>query len=180
MTTKLKWFLAFLLVSLPLDQISKTMIVHRFHYGERLTVIDDFFTITHVRNPGGAFSFFADGPVEYRMLFFIGAALVALVLLVVFLRQLEPDSRLAASALGMIMGGAVGNLTDRLVYGEVIDWLEFQLTATYTWPTFNIADSTIVVGVAILMVEVFYAEEPAESEEPVSGDVPPASPKSAG
>ncbi len=179
MSTKLKWVLAFLLVSYPADQISKTWIVQDFHYGERLGVIRDFFTITHVRNPGGAFSFFADGPVEYRMAFFVGASIVALVLLVIFLRQLEPESRLAASALGMIMGGAMGNLTDRLVYGEVIDWLEFQLTATYTWPTFNIADSTIVVGVAILMVEVFLAEEPTQEEGGVSSEIPPAAPKGA-
>jgi signal peptidase II len=149
-------FLLPLAIILPLDQITKTAIVKLFYYGERVSVIPGFFELTHVRNPGGAFSFFADGPAEIRMTFFIGSTVVALVLLVMFLRRLEPDAALSAMALGSIMGGALGNLIDRLVYGEVIDLLMFHLTASYTWPTFNVADSAIVVGVAILMLEIVF------------------------
>ncbi len=164
MAPKIRWFLASLALALPLDQLSKIWIVKNFHYGERVRVIQGFFDLTHVRNPGGAFSFFADGPAEQRMVFFIGSTLVAIVLLILFLRRLEPQARLSALALGSILGGAVGNLTDRLVYGEVIDFLDFHLWGGYTWPTFNIADSAIVLGVGILLVEIFLQNDEARPQ----------------
>ena len=74
-----------------------------------------------VRNPGGAFSFFASGPYAWRMAFFVGTTSVALVLLLIFLARHEPHARLSPLALGAIMGGALGNLLDRLIHGEVID-----------------------------------------------------------
>lgn len=157
-STNLRWFLAMLLVSLPLDQASKQWILSGFHYGERQVVIPGVFDLTHVRNPGGAFSFFATAPAGQRMIFFIGTTLLAIGLLIVFYRRLEPGARVSAAALGMILGGAVGNLIDRIVYGEVIDFLDVHLWGGYTWPTFNLADSFIVVGVAILIVEIFVGE----------------------
>lgn len=173
MAPKLKYFLTALAITLPLDQLTKYLIVDKFHYGERLVVIPGFFDLTHVRNPGGAFSFFASGPVEVRMTFFIGSTLIAIVLLLVFLKQHPPQTRLSPFALGMIMGGAVGNLTDRLRVGEVIDFLDVHLWGGYTWPTFNIADSAIVVGVAILMIEIFFQQEEAEPED-LTADSPSA------
>jgi len=159
-TPKLYFFLATLLVSLPLDQLTKHWIVSRFYYGQTRSVIPGFFDLTYVRNPGGAFSFFADGLPEQRMVFFIGTTVLAIGLLIVFFRRLEPQARLSALALGTILGGAVGNLIDRLRYGEVIDFLDFHLWGGYTWPTFNLADSFIVVGVGILMLEILFDREP--------------------
>lgn len=161
MTTKLKWFLAALAVALPLDQITKYWIIAKFHYGEVHPVIPGFFDLTHVRNPGGAFSFFAHGPSEWRMAFFVGTTSIALVLLVIFLIRHESEARLSPLALGAIMGGALGNLLDRLVHGEVIDFLDVHVYGGYTWPTFNVADSAIVIGVFILMIEVFFFEQPS-------------------
>ena len=175
MATKYRWFLAALALALPLDQLSKIWIVKSFHYGERLQVIPGFFDLTHVRNPGGAFSFFASGPAEQRMIFFVGSTVLAIVLLALFLRRLEPQARLAALALGIILGGAVGNLIDRLVYGEVIDFLDFHLWGGYTWPTFNVADSVIVVGVGILLVEIFMQDD---GEQPRRISTDPASTES--
>jgi signal peptidase II len=94
------------------------------------------------------------------MVFFIGTTLLAIGLLIVFFRRLEPQARLSALALGVILGGAIGNLIDRLYYGEVIDFLDFHLWGGYTWPTFNLADSFIVVGVGILMLEILFDREP--------------------
>jgi len=166
MAPKFVWFLIALAIALPLDQATKTWIVNNFHYGEELVVIPGFFDLTHVRNPGGAFSFFADGPPGQRMAFFIGSTLVAIVLLIVFLVRHDPRERLAPFALGAILGGALGNLIDRLVYSEVIDFLNFHLFGGYTWPTFNIADSAIVLGVAVLMADVFlHGEQEDEAEE---------------
>lgn len=164
MAPKLKYFLAALAIALPLDQITKHLIIGNFHYGERLEVIPGLFDLTHVRNPGGAFSFFATGPAELRMTFFIGSTLIAIVLLLVFLRQHPANTRLSPLALGMIMGGAIGNLLDRLRFGEVIDFLDFHLWGGYTWPTFNVADSMIVVGVAILMIEIFFQQDEQSDE----------------
>ncbi len=159
MTPKTSIFLISLLVSLPLDQLTKQWIIRNIHYADRIEVIPGLFDLTHVRNPGGAFSFFADGPFEQRMFFFIGTTLVAIVLLLLFLRKLMPEERLSALALGIILGGALGNLIDRIVYGEVIDFLDVHLLGGYTWPTFNVADSCIVIGVGILIGEIFLIEE---------------------
>lgn len=158
MNAKLRWFLGTLLIALPVDQITKRMVMADFYYGERLTVIPGFFDLTYVRNPGGAFSFFATGPVEIRMAFFVGTTIVAIGLLLVFYRRLTDDAVLSAAALGTILAGAIGNLIDRLAYGEVVDFLDFYI-ASYAWPTFNVADSCIVVGVGILILEIFLFDE---------------------
>ena len=163
MTEKSKWFLLALAVTLPLDQLTKYAIVARLGYGERLAVVPGLLDLTYVRNPGGAFSFFASGAYEWRMAFFVGATSVALVLLLIFLARHEPHARLSPLALGAIMGGALGNLIDRLVHGEVIDFLDVHLFGGYTWPTFNVADSAIVVGVALMVLEVFFSEPPPDA-----------------
>ena len=176
MAEKNRFFLVSLIVTLGLDQITKYWIISEFYYGERHSVITGLFELTHVRNPGGAFSLFADGSLVGRMIFFVGMTGVAIVLLLVFFRRLEPELRLTAAALGGILGGALGNLADRLVHREVIDFLDFHIGSHY-WPTFNLADSFIVVGVAILLIEMFFEPE-GDSENGDANAVasePPAS-----
>jgi signal peptidase II len=162
--------------TLLIDQLTKLWIVNRFSYGERWVVIPDFFNLTHVRNPGGAFSFLATVSEDIRQAFFLGTGALAIVLLLTFFRRLEPGEWLSAMAIGGVLGGAIGNLTDRIVYGEVIDFLDFRLFGGYVWPTFNMADSWIVVGVGILMIEMFIEPEsepelpPAESSPELDPD----------
>ncbi len=158
MAPKMMWFLATFAIVYPLDQLTKRWIVTHFYYGENLTVIAGLFDLTHVRNPGGAFSLFATGSSDYRLAFFLVAGAIAVALLIVFYRRLHSGALISAAALGGILGGALGNLTDRVVYGEVIDWLDFHV-GSYTWPTFNVADSCIVVGVCVLILEVFLNPE---------------------
>jgi len=165
MTAKLFLFLATFLTAYSLDQITKRVVMARFYYGERFEVIPGLFDITYVRNPGGAFSIFANGPQEIRLAFFIGTGVLAVGLLLVLYRRLEAHALLAATALGTILGGALGNLTDRIDHGEVIDFLDFHV-AGYTWPTFNVADSCIVVGVTFLIFEIFMTPEPKPEGEP--------------
>lgn len=172
LSRKLRVFLPTFVVTLVIDQVTKIEIVERFVYGERLVVIPGFFNLTHVRNPGGAFSFLANLSDGWREAFFLGTGALAIVLLIAFLRRLEPDEWLAPLAIGGVLGGAIGNLTDRIVYGEVIDFLDFRLIGGYVWPTFNMADCWIVVGVGILMAQMFFEEDP---EEGTSDDVPLAS-----
>lgn len=169
-SAKLRWFLVPLLISYPLDQITKHWIAANFYYGERQTVIPDLFDLTYVRNPGAAFSLFASGPAEIRMVFFVSTALIAVVLLLVFFRRLPSDDLLSAAAVGAILAGALGNLTDRLRVGEVIDFLDFYI-GSYTWPTFNVADSCIVVGVGILILQIFLQPEEQDEQSSASDSI---------
>jgi len=153
-------------ITLLIDQLTKLWIVNRFSYGEQWVVIPDFFNLTHVRNPGGAFSFLATVSEDIRQAFFLGTGALAIVLLLAFFRRLEPGEWLSATAIGGVLGGAIGNLTDRIVHGEVIDFLDFRLFGGYVWPTFNMADSWIVVGVGILMIEMFIEPESESESEP--------------
>lgn len=159
MTAKLRAFLTAAGIALPLDVASKEWVIRTLAFGERMPVIDGFFDLTHVRNPGAAFSMLAHTPDWFRVWFFPLMGIVALWLIVSFLRKLAPGDRLAACALGLILGGASGNLLDRLRHGgEVVDFLRVQLWRGYSWPDFNFADSFIVVGVALLIFELFAAE----------------------
>jgi signal peptidase II len=165
---KLKLFLPVFAVTFAIDQWTKSWILARFSYGEEQVVIPGFFNLTHVRNPGGAFSFLATLPGELRQVFFLGTGLLAIVLLLVFLRRIEARDWIAATAIGGVLGGAIGNLMDRVRHGEVVDFLDFRLIGGYIWPTFNMADCWIVVGVALLMIQMFFEPEPAAESE--SGD----------
>lgn len=158
MTPKLRVFLATAGIALPLDIASKEWVIRSLDFADRVPVIDGFFYLTHVRNPGAAFSMLANAPEWFRAWFFPLMGLVALALIVSFFRKLAPWDRLAACALGLILGGASGNLLDRLRHGEVVDFLRVQLWRDYSWPDFNFADSFIVIGVGLLILELFAAE----------------------
>ena len=149
--------LAFVL-SLGLDLLSKYLVESNLQYGDRKPVIEGFFYLTRVRNPGAAFGLFRTAPEPLRLFFFISVSLVAVVIILSFFRRLAPGDRLSASALGCILGGAVGNLVDRVRYHEVVDFLHFQLWAGYSWPDFNLADSFIVIGGALLVLELVASE----------------------
>jgi len=164
MTPKLRIFSVALAVSLVLDQASKIWIVQSLSYADRITVIENFFYITHVRNPGAAFGLLASSPEPFRLTFFITVTLIAIALIFSFYRRLAPGDRLSALALGLILGGAAGNLIDRIVYTEVIDFLHFRLWSGYSWPDFNLADSFIVVGVGLLVLELLAAEGEQRAE----------------
>ena len=168
MTPKSRLFLTAFAISLALDQLTKGWIIETLTFSDRVSVIDGFFYLTHVRNPGAAFSLFATAPAEIRGPFFIVVTLVAIGLIISFLRKLSPGERLSAFALGLILGGAVGNLIDRLVHGEVIDFLHIRLWTGHSWPDFNLADSFIVIGVALLVLELFASEGEAISDPPGS------------
>jgi signal peptidase II len=151
------------LVSVLLDQATKLAVAANLGFADRIPVIEDFFYITHARNPGAAFGLFSDAPVVVRLTLFIGITLVALGMVVNFYRKLAPGDRFSALSLGLILGGAVGNLIDRVFRGEVVDFLHFRLWGGYQWPDFNLADSFIVVGVAFLVIELLAAEGEARN-----------------
>ena len=158
MTPKLRIGLAAFLITLTVDLVSKYLIEAHLHYGDQRPIIEGFFYLTHVRNPGAAFGLFRDAPVTIRLSFFIGVSTVAVGIILSFFHKLAPGDRLSALALGMILGGAIGNLVDRIRYQEVVDFLHFRLWQGYSWPDFNFADSFIVVGVGLLVLELLATE----------------------
>jgi signal peptidase II len=134
-----------------LDQVSKWWIARNMELHQSLSVIEGFFNITYVRNAGAAFGLLAGLPAAVRAPLFVGVSLLALTVLVVFFRGLRPEERGLRLALAAVLGGALGNLIDRIRYGEVIDFLDVHWRG-YHWPAFNLADSCITVGIAVLIL----------------------------
>ena len=158
MTPKFRVAISAFIIVLVLDLATKIAIDMHLSYADKIPVIPGFFYLTHVRNTGAAFGLFSDAPQLYRLVFFISVSLVAVGIIVGFYRKLSPGDRLAALALGLILGGAVGNLIDRIFRQEVIDFLHFRIWRGYSWPDFNVADSAIVVGVGFLVLELLASE----------------------
>jgi signal peptidase II len=141
------------------DQLSKLYIDRTFALYESVTVVPNFFEITYLRNKGAAFGILADS--SLRVPFFIVASLVAVAVILWYLRQVGRDQVVQQIALSLILGGALGNLIDRVRLGEVIDFLYFHWYRHY-WPAFNVADSAICVGVGLLLVSMWQAERRAK------------------
>jgi signal peptidase II len=137
-------------VVLIIDQFTKWYIRRRFSLYESVSVIDSVFHITHVRNAGGAFGLLNHGAHAWRLPFFLAVSCLAVAVLLTFVRRVQPGQRWVLLALGAILGGALGNLVDRMVSGEVTDFLDFHWRGYY-WPAFNVADSGITIGMLILL-----------------------------
>ncbi len=142
---------------LILDQITKLWIESNFVLGETRTVIPGLFNLVFVLNKGAAFGFLADLEGNLRTYFFIGATALAVVLIIYLLRTVHRRDYYLFSALGLILGGALGNMIDRIRLGMVIDFLDFHL-GSHHWPAFNIADVAISIG-AILLIVSFYKKK---------------------
>lgn len=134
-----------------LDQLTKFWVVRHFQLYESRVVIPGFFHLTYLTNTGAAFGFLAGEQNVLRQVFFIGVALVAILALGYFYRTMKNRTPLFTVAIGLISGGAVGNLIDRLRLGSVIDFLDFFI-GRYHWPAFNVADSAITVGVGLFLL----------------------------
>jgi signal peptidase II len=144
------------LAILILDQVTKYWALQRLPPGLPVSVIDRVFALTLVMNPGLAFGMLGGMPAGWRWLVALLSIGALAVLAMVGLRMLPGGGRLTPLALGLIFGGAVGNLIDRARFGAVIDFLDFYWRA-YHWPAFNVADSAITVGVALLALRMLTA-----------------------
>ncbi len=147
----LKW-LWLTLVAVVLDQISKLAIAASMQLYQSIQIMP-FFKLTYVHNTGAAFSFLSEAG-GWQRWFFAGLALLISVVIAVWMARLKKNETLLAVALALILGGAVGNLIDRLAYGYVIDFLDVYYE-TWHWPAFNIADSAITLGVILMLAESF-------------------------
>jgi signal peptidase II len=142
-----------------LDQLTKWLIVRHLPLYANITVIDNFFNITHVLNPGGAFGFFAEqSPGIRKFIFLFLSSGVALFVLWLYRKTAESHIFLSYG-LSLIFGGALGNLIDRFRFGKVVDFLDFYVGALH-WPAFNIADSAISIGMGILIYHVIFNKLP--------------------
>lgn len=139
-------------LSIILDQLSKLVIANTMQLYESIQIIP-FFRLTYVHNTGAAFSFLSDAGGWQRWLF-IGLAIGISALIAVWLFRLQKHETLLAVALSLVLGGAIGNVIDRITYGYVIDFLDVYYQ-NHHWPAFNIADSSITIGVALMLAESF-------------------------
>jgi signal peptidase II len=145
---------------LILDQLTKLVALERLPPGSPVSVLDGFFSLTLVMNPGLAFGLLSSTPTAWRWIVALLSMGALGVLAVVGMRLLPEGGWTARLALGLIFGGAVGNLIDRGRFGAVVDFLDFYWRG-YHWPAFNVADSAISVGVTLLALRMFFA--PPES-----------------
>ena len=136
-----------------LDRITKRIVEARMSVFDTHTVIPGFFDIVHARNRGAAFSMFADSTSPWRPFFLIGLSLAALILVAGILRKASTLDKSTAIGLSLILGGALGNVFDRIVSGAVTDFLDFYVGALH-WPAFNVADSAIVIGSGLLLLSL--------------------------
>ncbi|MFC1655078.1 signal peptidase II [Myxococcota bacterium] len=134
-----------------------------------VTVIDGFFHLKYAENAGAAWGLLRNASPTFRIPFFIIVSLLAIGLIIWFFRRIELHKKLLPLAVSLVLGGALGNLVDRVRMGKVVDFIDWFITIggdEKHWPTFNVADAAITVGVVLLILEMFigFKKEPAEGE----------------
>ena len=166
MSRKVKIVGGWLIVILFLDQLTKAIVDRSMSLHDSIPIIDGFFSLTYVRNTGAAFGIFAGSHESFRLPFLVLVSIIAIGVIVVMLKRLHEKETGLITALAFILSGAIGNLIDRILYGEVIDFLDFYWS-NYHWPAFNLADSFITVGVAITLYFLMRAkgEDPFAPQE---------------
>jgi len=158
-----------------LDQVTKAIVVRSLALHEYVPLVDGLLSLSHVRNRGAAFGLLSDWDVPYQSVLLSVLSLCALAAIALYFVRLPPAARLPRAALALVLGGAVGNLIDRARLGYVVDfvhayWREHQ------WPDFNLADSAITVGVALLVLDILRSSEtsPAGAKPGINAAAPTA------
>ena len=169
---RLHWLLLVSAIIVLADRLTKTLVAARIPMGDAISVVPHFLRITHWLNEGAAFSLFADSasPNTVRWGLIAFSALAATAVLIAMVR-LGNRLTLTSGALALVLGGALGNLHDRIAYGSVVDFIEVHIFG-YHWPDFNVADSAIVTGACLLLLDSLLRKE----ERPSAASNEPASP----
>jgi signal peptidase II len=163
MKSYLKWGLLMLLPLYLIDQVTKWIILTRMQIGDSISVIPNYFEIVHVRNTGVAFGLLQDIPDSYRLVFFLTVTIVAIIAIFIIFKQSNDESIILKAILCLILAGAIGNLTDRIVHNEVVDFINIH-AFSYRWPTFNVADMYISVGMIGLLLYTFFVPEKKDTK----------------
>ena len=140
-----------------LDQVTKFWVTLHIPLHYSIAVVDGLFSITHIRNSGVAFGLFAGYQSEYKALFFIVVSTIAIIAILSIFHQLPGFKKAARAGLILIFSGAIGNLIDRIVHKEVIDFIDIFYNGTH-WPAFNVADACITVGVGFMLFDLIFGD----------------------
>lgn len=171
MKNKYVFFWLWTFIAFFADQITKIWIRLNISMGENIDVIPNFLKIVHAENKGAAWGIFSNA--WYRLPFFFLSTLVAIFGIVIFVKKLGSTQRYALFALSMVLGGALGNFVDRIIFQSVTDFIYFYIrtepmssfllkTIGYnSWPAFNIADATIILGLILLLIDMFFLDSKA-------------------
>jgi len=138
---------------LLLDQITKSLVSNYLELYESIEVMDGFLSITYIRNTGAAFGILSKADQSFRQPFFIIFSVTAMIILLILFLKIE--ATVLKSSFSLIFGGAMGNLIDRIRWGEVIDFIDIHWHSWH-WPAFNIADSAISIGVILIVLDSFF------------------------
>lgn len=138
-----------------LDRWTKRLVAARIALYSHIQIIPGFFRLTHTENTGAAFSLFADSPAHWKTALLIGFSIVAMIVVSTLLWKQPRVLSMNGIALSLILGGATGNLWDRIASGRVLDFL-LVYVKQYQWPVFNLADSSIVIGASLLVLEILF------------------------
>ena len=159
-----KYFVLFFVSGalIVVDQYTKFMVSLHIPLNYSIQVVEDFFNLTHIRNSGVAFGLFASQQSEYKVLMFIAISTIAIIAILVIFHQTPKEKKLVQTGLILIFSGAVGNLIDRTLHGEVIDFVDFFINGHH-FPAFNVADSCITIGVALMVADLFRGESRPDS-----------------
>jgi signal peptidase II len=161
------FYLLVALIVVVLDRCSKHLVAQRISLYRHIQIIPGFFSLTHTENTGAAFSLFADSTGPWKTGLLIGFSVIALVVVSILLWKNHHAHMATGIGLSLIMGGALGNLWDRVVSGRVVDFLLFYVKR-YQWPVFNLADSAIVVGAGLLVLEILFHKSSGHEEPELS------------
>lgn len=152
------------LIVVLIDRWTKRLVASRIAMYSHIQVIPGFFRLTHTENTGAAFSLFADSPAHWKTALLIGFSVVAMVIVTALLWKQARAFTMTGIALSLILGGAAGNLWDRVASGRVVDFLLLYYKQ-YQWPVFNLADSSIVIGASLLVIEILFAHPKTTSSD---------------
>jgi signal peptidase II len=157
-----KYFFLIAALVLLLDRFTKRVVAANIPVRDYVPVIPGFFRLTHVENPGAAFGLFAESPAQWKVGALISFSVLALIVVSALLWKNSHSLSTMTVGLSLILGGAMGNLWDRMFSGHVVDFLDFYV-GSYHWPAFNVADSAIVIGAILLVSEIVFAKSPGET-----------------
>ena len=146
---------------LALDHLTKWVVRSRMGLHETIELIPGCLRLSHLRNTGVAFGLFNDFHSSWKPYFLAAMAVVAVVVIAVYGSRVPPGRRLLHTALTVTMGGILGNFVDRLAFGYVTDFVEFHVRESFHWPTFNVADTAISVGIGLLLLDTVKNPDPS-------------------
>jgi len=157
-----KYFFLIAAIVLLLDRLAKRAVANNIPLHDSVTLIPGFFHLTHVQNTGAAFGLFAESSAQWKVGALVSFSVIALIIVSALLWKNSHALSTNTIGLSLILGGATGNLWDRMMSGHVVDFLDFNI-GSYHWPAFNVADSAIVIGAILLVSEIVFAKSGNEA-----------------